>query len=187
MSAVTRLTLISHAMTEAMAAARFAADEPLSELGLRTVQKADHSTLRADLIQVGPEARTAQTAAQLALTGSTEPALRDLDCGSWTGSGMADLQPEQLMGWLTDPNHVSHDGESITDLIERVRAWMDTLVQDPQRILAVTHPAVVRATILIALSAPATSFWRIDIPPLSATTLHQRGGAWTLRETALPL
>lgn len=184
MSAVTRLTLITHAITDAVQTARFAADEPLNELGLRAVQKADHGALRADVVQIGPEARTAQTAAQLGLTGDTEPALRDLDCGDWTGSEMTDLAPESLMGWLGDPEYRGHQGESITQVIERTRAWMNGLAQHPERIIAVTHPAIVRSAILIALVAPPISFWRLDIPPLSATTLHQRGGSWTLREAA---
>ena len=46
--------------------------------------------------------------------------------------------------------------------------------------MAVTHPAVIRAVILIALDAPPKSFWRIDIAPASRTVLHFRG-RWTLR------
>ena len=47
--------------------------------------------------------------------------------------------------------------------------------------MAVTHPAVIRAAILVALDAPPKSFWRIDIAPVSRTVLHFRGQAWTLR------
>ena len=50
--------------------------------------------------------------------------------------------------------------------------------------VAVTHPAVIRAAILIALDAPPKSFWRIDIAPVSRTVMHFRGHAWTLRSTA---
>jgi broad specificity phosphatase PhoE len=49
------------------------------------------------------------------------------------------------------------------------------------RLVAVTHPAVIRAAILIALDAPPKSFWRIDIAPVSRTVMHFRGHAWTLR------
>jgi broad specificity phosphatase PhoE len=47
--------------------------------------------------------------------------------------------------------------------------------------VAVTHPAIIRAAILIALDAPPKSFWRIDIAPASRTQMHFRGHAWTLR------
>jgi broad specificity phosphatase PhoE len=49
------------------------------------------------------------------------------------------------------------------------------------RTVAVTHPAVIRAAILLALDTQAKSFWRMDIKPLSHTDMHFRGGRWTLR------
>ena len=57
---------------------------------------------------------------------------------------------------------------------------MDDVSRQPARLTAVTHPAVIRAAILIALEAPPKSFWRIDIAPASRTVLHFRG-RWTLR------
>jgi len=58
---------------------------------------------------------------------------------------------------------------------------MESLASRRGRVVAVTHPAVVRAAILVALDAPAKSFWRVDIAPVSRTVLHFRGHAWTLR------
>ncbi|WP_040806475.1 histidine phosphatase family protein [Nocardia concava] len=183
MSAITRLTLITHAITDAVQAARFPADEPLSPLGERSVAAAG-GLPGPDRALCAPELRTEQTAKALGLTASPEPALRDLNCGNWSGQSMDDIAPDQLMSWLTDPTHNSHGGESITDLIARVRIWLDTLAGTGDRITAVTHPAIVRAAILCTLNAPPESFWRIDIPPLTATTLHHRSPAWTLRTTA---
>lgn len=39
MSAVTRLTLITHAITDAVQGARFPVDEPINALGERTIAK----------------------------------------------------------------------------------------------------------------------------------------------------
>ena len=44
-----------------------------------------------------------------------------------------------------------------------------------------THPAVIRAAILMALNIPPKSFWRIDIAPVSCVVMHFREGCWTLR------
>ena len=185
MSAVTRLTLITHAMTGAKQAARFPTDEPLNPLGERAVARVGGLPgLEPDCVYQAPESRTVQTARELGLTGVTEAALRDLDCGDWAGSAMDAVAPEQLMGWLTDPGHRSHGGESVTDLVDRVRTWMADLCGRGERIIAVTHPAVVRAVVMCTLSAPAEAFWRIDIPPLTATTVHHRAPGWTLRTTA---
>ncbi|MFF2550569.1 histidine phosphatase family protein [Nocardia sp. NPDC058058] len=188
MSAVTRLTLITHAITDATQSASFPLDEPLNALGDRMIGKVG-AVPAADrtVTYHAPEIRTGQTASALGLTGTPEPALRDLDHGDWSGRSMDAIAPEQLMPWLTDPEYRAHGGESITDLIERTRAWLDTLAGRGEHITAITHPALVRAAVLCALAAPAQSFWRIDIPPLTATTLHHRAPAWTLRATALPL
>ncbi|MFE3192305.1 histidine phosphatase family protein [Nocardia sp. NPDC059240] len=185
MSAVTRLTLITHAITDAVQAARFPADEPLNPLGERSVAAAGGlPALDPTLILCAPELRTSQTAKALGLSATPEPALRDLNCGTWSGKSMDDITPDHLMSWLTDPTHNSHNGESLTALLTRVRTWLDTLAGSGDRILAITHPAVVRAAILTTLTAPPESFWRIDIPPLTATTLHHRAPTWTLRTTA---
>ena len=104
----------------------------------------------------------------------------------WTaaaGAAMssAGCESADLAIWLTDPTRAPHGGESVVDLIERVRGWMESLTADRARLVAVTHPAVIRAAILIALDAPPKSFWRIDIAPVSRTVMHFRGHAWTLR------
>jgi len=185
MSPVTRLTLVTHATTDAVQAARFSADEPLNALGARSVGKAGGLPGPGPAtVLYAPELRTAQTARTLGLDGIPEPALRDLDCGNWSGRPMDALAPDQLMGWLTDPAYRAHGGEAVIDLRERIGSWLTTLTGRGERIVAITHPAVVRAAILCTLSAPAASFWRIDIPPLTATTLHHRPPAWTLRTTA---
>ncbi|MHB1796159.1 MAG: histidine phosphatase family protein, partial [Acidobacteriaceae bacterium] len=53
--------------------------------------------------------------------------------------------------------------------------------------LAVTHPAVVRAAVVLTLQAPAQSLWRIDIPPVSVTDIRSNGQFWSLRSSGCPL
>jgi broad specificity phosphatase PhoE len=179
---VVRLTLVSHAMTDAMAAGRFPADEPLNDTGRRLVETVAALEVAGDTRQLtGPERRARQTAQLLGLQAATEPRLADLDCGRWRGQVLANIWPADLEAWLTEPAHAPHGGESIVDLIERVDGWLDSLTDDALRTVAVTHPAVIRAAILLALDTPPKSFWRMDIAPLSHTVMHFRGGRWTLR------
>ncbi len=91
------------------------------------------------------------------------------------------MQPGELAQWLTDPESRPHNGESVVELIARVRGWLVDVARTPGRVVAFTHPAVVRAAILRTLDAPPQSFWRIDIAPASSTALHYRGSEWTLR------
>jgi broad specificity phosphatase PhoE len=182
MTEVLRLTLVSHAMTDAMAAGRFPADEPLNDTSHRLVEAVGRLDIESDSRKfAGPERRTRQTAQLLGMQATTEPRLADLDCGRWRGETLEDLCPEDLDAWLTEPAQAPHGGESIIDLIERVAGWLDSLTGDTLRTVAVTHPAVIRAAILLALDIPAKSFWRIDIAPISHTVMHFRAGCWTLR------
>jgi len=179
---VVRLSLVSHAMTDAMAAGRFPADEPLNDTGRRLVEAVAALEVSGDTRQLtGPERRARQTAQLLGLKAATEPRLADLDCGRWRGKVLANIGPVDLEAWLTEPSHAPHGGESIADLIDRVDGWLGSLTDDTLRTVAVTHPAVIRAAILLALDTQAKSFWRIDIAPLSRTVMHFRGGRWTLR------
>ena len=179
MSEVVRLTLVSHAMTDAMAAGRFPADEALNALGRRQLHGLDIGA--ADTVLCGPETRALETAEVLGVTALVDTRLADLDCGQWRGLGLDAVQPGQLTRWLTEADSCPHDGESIVALIARVRGWLADISRTPGRTVAITHPAVIRAVILNALDAPPKSFWRIDIAPASRTALHFRATAWTLR------
>lgn len=182
MTEVLRLTMLSHAMTDAMVADRFPADEPLNAIGRRQVEKAGRLDTAGVTRQLaGPERRARQTAELRHLRATTEPRLADLDYGRWRGEALANIEPAELEAWLTEPDQAPHGGESIVDLIERVAGWLESLTGNPLRTVAVTHPAVIRAAILLALDVPVKSFWRIDITPVSCASLHFRNGRWTLR------
>jgi broad specificity phosphatase PhoE len=179
---VLRLTMLSHAMTDAMVTDRFPADEPLNAIGRRQVEKAGRLDTTGVTRQLtGPERRARQTAEFRQLRATTEPRLADLDYGRWRGEALANIEPAELEVWLTEPDRAPHGGESIVDLIERVAGWLESLTGNPLRTMAVTHPAVIRAAILLALDVPVKSFWRIDIKPVSCVILHFRNGRWTLR------
>jgi broad specificity phosphatase PhoE len=176
---VVRLTLVSHAMTDALAAGRFPTDEPLNIAGHRQVDASIDLGV-ADVALATPEKRTRQTAELLGLHPAIEPRLADLDCGRWRGNVLGGVRPAELAVWLTDPARAPHGGESVTALVTRVRGWLDSLTRRRSRLVAVTHPSVIRAAILVTLEAPPKSFWRIDIAPASRTVMRFRGHTWTL-------
>lgn len=181
MSGIVRLTLLSHGMTDAMSAGRFPADEPLNALGTRQVRALDDQG-SPDLVVTGPEMRTRQTAELRGWQPDIDPALADLDCGNWRGRSLTDIDPDALRQWMTEPASAPHGGESITALIDRTADWLHTISTTSGRLIAVTHPAVIRAAILTVLIAPPESFWRIDIAPASRTELRHRM-EWTFRHT----
>ncbi|MGI5221247.1 histidine phosphatase family protein [Nocardia sp. CA-290969] len=181
MPGVRKLDLISHGITEALRAARFPADEPLTPAGRAALADRAFEPPAGARVLVGPERRTRETARLLGLAATPHSRLRDLDAGAWSGAELAALGPAQLHGWRTDPGYREHGGESIRELLERARDWLAELGTAPATAtIAVTHPAVIRAVLVVALDAATESFWRIDVAPGSRTTLHHRG-AWTVR------
>ena len=182
----TRLLLISHASTPALRAARFPLDEPLDDDG-RTRAKSNGASSRrpAHRALCGPERRTAETARALGLDPVDESALRDVDCGRWAGRSIDDVlsaEPEAFAAWMSDPKATPHGGESIGAVVERVTRWLEQLARaDDDRVVAVTHPAVVRSAVLHALDAPLASFWALDVVALAMVRLHASDGRWRLR------
>lgn len=175
---VLRVDLVGHGLTEAVRKARFPVDEPLDTAGLAALDTC--SPLTGAQVRTGPERRVRETAEALGLVGERDERLRDLDAGAWRGTEMSRLPQDQLFAWLTDPEFRGHGGESVTDLVERVRFWLAEIATAGVETVAVTHPSVIRAALLVVLDAPPKSFWRIDVQPASVTRLHFRGN-WTLR------
>ena len=187
---IIRLSLVCHASTSGLRTAAFPLDEGLDQFGTAdAAAAAAPGTWSAEHCWCGPELRTRQTAAALGLTATPDAGLSDCDYGRWRGSTLAEIQakePEAIRAWIGDPAAAPHGGESLLDLLARVGGWMDRLHAGPgrtgsTRIIAFSHPAVIRAAIVHALCAGASSFWRIDVGPLSQALIVGHAGRWTLR------
>ena len=170
-SAPSKLTLISHGMTQAMREARFPNDEPLIDNFTQI------SLPRADFVFTAPEIRTRQTAGDR--PAEVDENLRDLDCGRFAGLKFDEVDEADLVSWLTDPYSAPHGGESVAQLCDRAATWLEECSRRSGRVVAVTHPAVIRAVIVTALQTPLNMFWRIDVGPLSRTRFRYRNG-WTM-------
>ena len=136
MTEVVRLTLVSHAMTDAMAAGRFPADEPLNDTGRRQAEAAARLAITA-----GTRQFTASRAACPPNRAAAGPAAPPPSRGwpTWiAGAGAG--KPLDAVGhrptlrlWLTDPAAAPHGGESIVDLIDRVAGWLESLTDNTLR------------------------------------------------------
>jgi broad specificity phosphatase PhoE len=185
----TRLTLIAHATTEAQRRAAFPLDEPLEQREVAKVAALGWRAPRAQRVVSAPERRAQQTAEALGLSAEVDFELRDCDYGDWRGSTLSEVelrQPEKVLAWLTDPGAAPHGGESILQLIARIGRWLEEQ-RAPVHTIAITHPAVIRSAIVHTLQAPPSSFWRIDIAPLSLADLRWNGRVWTVRSSGAAL
>lgn len=182
-AAIARLRLLCHAPTAAIWTSAFPDDEPLDTQARGKLSSLSFRVTPADVCLTSPALRARQTAQHLRIAAAIEPSLRDCDYGRWAGRMFDEVQreePDAIDEWLRDPAVAPHGGELIVGLIARVAQWLDLQRATPQRIVAITHAAIIRAAIVHALGAPPLSFWRIDIAPLSLVRLNGLNGRWTL-------
>jgi len=179
-----RLTLIAHGATAATRDARFPRDEPLEAAANTKAAALARHIGRVDVAWSSPALCSMQTAEALGLMVSIQPLLADIDHGAWAGKSLAEVEaadPAGLAQWTEDPAAAPHGGEAVEHLLQRIRVWLEQAANESGRIVAVTHPAVIRAAAVVALDAPPKSFWRIDIEPLSLSRLDSHAGRWTVR------
>lgn len=183
-----RLTLVC-AAAQAGREVRFGdpsdVETPFDQRTLRQVRATAGRLPTAATLLTAPSVWCRRTASALGWESvAVEPALRGLDTGSWNSRTFTEVtatDPAGLTAWLTDPEAAPHGGESVAALCDRTATWLDTLPGDAGRVAAVVDQAVARAAVLCALSAPPTSFWRVDILPLAVVQFTGRSERWNLR------
>jgi broad specificity phosphatase PhoE len=178
-----RLILICHASTDAVRKAAFPSDEPLDDIGGTRAAALAGRLPSADRWWTSPELRTRQTAEAIQLNADVQPLLRDCDYGRWAGRAFDDVlasEPDAIAVWSHDAAAAPHGGESILDLMQRVAEWLAGERIHHRQSIVVTHPTIIRASIVQAIGAPPQSFWRVDIAPLSITSLSGTEDRWNL-------
>ncbi|WP_105974229.1 histidine phosphatase family protein [Streptomyces geranii] len=183
-----RVTFVAAARSSSLLAERFDDDRPLDQAGWEEVQRAAPELVplaAAELRYCSPTPRSRATGDALGYGPLVQLALRDCDMGRWRGLTLGEAmarEPESVDTWLADPRATPHGGESLLDFISRVGDWLDTRpIEDGGRIVAVAEPAVVRAALVYALKAPPSTYWNLDVRPLSTTVVTGRAGRWNLR------
>ncbi|MET7631556.1 MULTISPECIES: histidine phosphatase family protein [unclassified Streptomyces] len=187
-----RVSLVAAARSSSLLAERFDDDRPLDQAGWHEVQLAAQALAplgAAELRYCSPTARSRATGEALGYAPMAQPALRDCDMGRWRGLTLSDVaarEPAAVDAWLADPRSAPHGGEPLLAFISRIGGWLDTRPACEGSIVAVAEPAVVRAALVYALGAPPSTYWNVDVRPLSTVTLTGRPGRWSLRLEARP-
>ncbi|AGS68465.1 hypothetical protein B446_08205 [Streptomyces collinus Tu 365] len=182
------MTFVAAARSSPLLAERFEDDRPLDQAGWDEVQRAAGDLLplaASELRYCSPTPRSRATGDALGYAPLVQLALRDCDMGRWRGLTLGEAmarEPDAVDTWLADPRSVPHGGESLLGFISRVGGWLDTRpVEEGGRIVAVAEPSVIRAALVYALKAPPSTYWNIDVRPLSSTAVTGRAGRWNLR------
>ncbi|WP_371799817.1 histidine phosphatase family protein [Streptomyces sp. NBC_01707] len=187
-----RVSLVAAARSSSLLAERFDDDRPLDQAGWHEVQLAAPALVplgAAELRYCSPTARSRATGEALGYAPMAQPALRDCDMGRWRGLTLSDVaarEPAAVDAWLADPRSAPHGGEPLLAFISRIGGWLDTRPACEGSIVAVAEPAVVRAALVYVLGAPPSTYWNVDVRPLSSITLAGLPGRWSLRLEAGP-
>jgi broad specificity phosphatase PhoE len=182
---VTTLTLVAHALTPGLRGLVLGGEPAPDQASLEAARELK---VAADLAYAGPEPAAILTAEALGLQPVVLGALRDREYGEWTGRDLEDLlatETDAVSAWLERPHTAPPGGETANDLIARVADWLGDLTADDDHsvrrtVVAVVHPAVVRAAVLYALDAPAESLRHVDVRPLARVTLSAHATSWSL-------
>ncbi|MDP9096226.1 MAG: histidine phosphatase family protein [Pseudomonadota bacterium] len=176
------LTLICQGASAATRGAMFPADEGLDAAGLRAAQMRAGTLRRVGAVWAGPGRAARETVAALGLDAREAAGLTDIEYGRWAGRRMDEVSAADPAGfalWLADPAAAPHGGSSIAECVARMVAWMTAL--EDGRVLAVVPGSLARAAVVVALGAPASAFWRVDVAPLGRVVLSGRGLMWKLQ------
>ncbi|MBQ0993706.1 histidine phosphatase family protein, partial [Micromonospora sp. H61] len=131
-----------------------------------------------------PALAARQTADAFGLLPTIETALADCDYGGWAGRTLEEIagsQPQALHDWLSAPGSAPHGGESVTGVRDRVGSWLDEQHRAGGRVIALTHPLVIRVAVVHALGLPTATYRQVDVEPLSVVRLTSQGTRWQLR------
>ncbi|MFJ8505345.1 histidine phosphatase family protein [Streptomyces avermitilis] len=183
-----RVTFVATARSSSLLAERFEEDRPLDQAGWDAVQRAAAELVplaAAELRYCSPSPGSRATGDALGYAPLAQLALRDCDMGRWRGLTLGEAmarEPSAVDAWLADPRAAPHGGEPLMSFVSRVGEWLDTRpAYDGSQIVAVAEPSVVRAALVHALRAHPSTYWNIDVRPLSTVTLIGANGRWNLR------
>jgi ribonuclease H / adenosylcobalamin/alpha-ribazole phosphatase len=184
--------LLRHGQTPMSVQRRYAgrSDVPLTDAGLQQAAAAAKrlASARLDVIVASPLRRAVQTAQEVAaVTGApvaTDDGFRETDFGVWEGLTFAEVRerwPDEVTAWLADPAVAPPEGESFTEVSERVMAALRRVLtaRAGQRVLIVSHVTPIKMLVTEALLAPPAALYRmhLDVAALSEIDWYPDGPA----------
>ena len=183
-----QLILVRSGRAEAPAGTlRGQADLPLAVDGFTAMQRlATHWTGAAPRFLFCSDQRRAVQSAQVlagrfALAPLADTRLRELDLGQWNGLNFARAAaaaPQEWQRWNADwQHHAAPGGESFAQVLARVRAWLDAVLDAAHRddrVLAVAHEGSIRALLChaLGLDLPQARALRVDCAGVSAIAVR---------------
>jgi probable phosphoglycerate mutase len=158
-------------------------DPPLAPLGIAQAEALAAEVVRrgtAQRIVASPLLRAQQTAQVVSeATGlhvDVVDNFRECDFGEWDGLTLAEVRerwPAELSEWLGSMSIAPPGGESFEQLRTRVLAARQHVLDTypGEDVLVVAHVSPIKVLVGMAIDAPLSSMYRMELPPCSLTTL----------------
>jgi broad specificity phosphatase PhoE len=172
-----KLYLVRHGQTELNRDRRFRGltRAPLNDRG-RLEARGAAAILKGsgvDVVRSSPVPRALETAAIIAESlgahVETDEGFTDVDYGQWQGLTVEEVGerfgPEMLESWKKDPgSFVFPDGDSMRSVRDRLRPAIEGLAGGADdRVVVVSHLAVLKVCFVLTLELPFEYFWRIGL------------------------
>lgn len=157
-------------------------DAPLPDAALVRAAQVAARLRHVDRAWRGPDTGARRTAQALGLTAEPLLALAGQDPGLWAGRTLEEVMaedPSALAAWMQGA--APPGGESVEAICARISDWLRGMDGLSGRSVVVASVSVIRAAVVWVLDAPPAAFGRLDITPLSLTTLTSDGRRWALR------
>ena len=164
-------------------------DSPLSELGQQQVARLARRVgeLGPDALYSSPLMRAVTTAEAIrGVTGldiQLLDGLREMNYGGWEGRSFLDvrrLDQETFRQWTSDPSFPSPGGESHNQVLERVKAAIES-VTGAKRPVLVSHGTAIRIATTSLLDAPLSLLKRLAVDNASISIFEWRGDRCVLK------
>jgi probable phosphoglycerate mutase len=182
----TTLVLLRHGETALTAQKRFSGsrqDIALSERGHQQAAEAAAAFAQRGIIEAivsSPLTRSRETtdhvAATLGLPVEIDDDLRECDFGEWEGLTFAEVQrqwPDDLAAWLASTDVAPPKGESIAEVLARVRRARDRLLRrhPAGTVLVVSHVTPIKQLVCLALGVEPAAVFRMELAPASISVV----------------
>lgn len=125
-------------------------ESPLSKRGIEQIQitKENLSEYEFSKVYYSPYSRTVETLEYLGLKGRPDNRIGEYNFGIFSGKTNAIIEeefPVEYAQWVDDPNdYIIRDGESLRIVYNRVKEFLDEMVEQDEDIVLVTHAGVIR-------------------------------------------
>ena len=164
-------------------------DSPLSDLGQQQVARLARRVgeLKPDALYSSPLMRAVTTAEAIrGVTGLSIQlldGLREMNYGGWEGRRFLDVRrddQETFRQWTSDPSFPSPGGESHNQVLERVKAAIES-VSGAKRPVLVSHGTAIRIATTSLLDAPLSLLKRLAVDNASISIFEWRGDRCVLK------